>query len=301
MKKAIWITATVMVISLLCTVCFGVALGSQGIQSLISQDWDQQITYWSQHIHNIGNALDVIDDFTDVDAENMPKLNEQIAELPLSNDFYIRMDCGEVIVKRGTGDKIIAKLEQFSWNTEETRNLVLAITNDNTLAVSYPKGWNGIRARLTVTIPHEITTLDITVGAGKLELEDITATTLSAHVKAGDVSLERVTVKTATVHADIGEIEIDGDTRAEESLIVTSDCGNVEFDIPRTAPFVLDFQVETGDIKIDTETERLHNAKIQRAATGGNGYLFRNDTGKDVKCHILITVKLGDLKIDEAD
>lgn len=298
MKKAIWITATVMVVSLLCTVCFGVALGSQGVQSLISQDWEQKIAYWSQHINSIGNALDVIDD---IDAENMPKLNEKISELPLSNDFYIRMDCGEVIVKRGSGDKITAKLEQFSWNKEETRSLVLAVTNDNTLTVSYPKGWNGIRARLTVTIPHDITTLDVTVSAGELELEDITATTLSAHVKAGDISLERVTVKTATIHADVGEIEIDGDTRAEESLIVTNDCGNVEFDIPRTAPFVLDFQVEMGDIKIDSDTERLHNAKIQRAATGGNGYLFRNDIGKDVKCHILITVKLGDLKIDEAE
>lgn len=298
MKKAIWITAIVMVVSLLCTVCFGVALGSQGVQSLISQDWEQKIAYWSQHINSIGNALDVIDD---IDAENMPKLNEKISELPLSNDFYIRMDCGEVIVKRGSGDKITAKLEQFSWNKEETRSLVLAVTNDNTLTVSYPKGWNGIRARLTVTIPHDITTLDVTVSAGELELEDITATTLSAHVKAGDISLERVTVKTATIHADVGEIEIDGDTRAEESLIVTNDCGNVEFDIPRTAPFVLDFQVEMGDIKIDSDTERLHNAKIQRAATGGNGYLFRNDIGKDVKCHILITVKLGDLKIDEAE
>lgn len=118
---------------------------------------------------------------------------------------------------------------------------------------------------------------------------------------AGNISLERVTAKTATVHTDLGEIEIDGDVRMEDSLTVTNDCGDVEFDIPRTAPYVLEFQVDMGNIQIDEETERLHYGKIQRTETGGDGYFLRNDVGKDVKYHISVTVKLGNLKIDEAD
>lgn len=301
MKKALWITATVVVISLLCTVCFSVALGSQGVQTILSQDWEQKLAYWSHNIKAIDDALDAVDDFADANTENMPKTNEQIAELPLRDDLYVRMDCGEVVIQRGTGDKIITKLEQFSRDIHETRNLVLTITNENTLSVSYPNDWNHIQARLTITIPHNITTLDIHVSAGNLDIEDITATTLSADVDAGNISLERVTAKTATVHTDLGEIEIDGDVRMEDSLTVTNDCGDVEFDIPRTAPYVLEFQVDMGNIQIDEETERLHYGKIQRTETGGDGYFLRNDVGKDVKYHISITVKLGNLKIDEAD
>lgn len=301
MKKALWITATVVVISLLCTVCFSVALGSQGVQTILSQDWEQKLAYWSHNIKAIDDALDAVDDFADANTENMPKTNEQIAELPLRDDLYVRMDCGEVVIQRGTGDKIITKLEQFSRDIHETRNLVLTVTNENTLSVSYPNDWNHIQARLTITIPHNITTLDIYVSAGNLDIEDITATTLSADVDAGNISLERVTAKTATVHTDLGEIEIDGDVRMEDSLTVTSDCGDVEFDIPRTAPYVLEFQVDMGNIQIDEETERLHYGKIQRTGTGGDGYFLRNDVGKDVQYHISVTVKLGNLKIDEAD
>lgn len=301
MKKAIWITAVVMVVSLICTVCFGAALGSQGVQTLLAQDWEQKVNDWSRNLDSIDNALNVIDEFADVDIDDMPRIGEQIAELSLQNDLHIRMDCGEVIVKRGTGDKVIAKLEQFSRNLNETRSLVLTVTNENTLAVSYPKGWSGIRARLTVTIPHDITTLDIAVKTGELELEDITVTTLSADVDAGNISLERVNAKTATVHTDVGEIEIDSDTRAQESLIVTNNCGDVEFDIPRTAAFIMDFQVDTGNLQMDSETERLYNGKIRRSAVGSSGSLFRNGTGEDVKYHILITVKLGNLEIDTED
>lgn len=301
MKKALWITATVVVISLLCTVCFSVALGSQGVQTILSQDWEQKLAYWSHNIKAIDDALDAVDDFADANTENMPKTNEQIAELPLRDDLYVRMDCGEVVIQRGTGDKIITKLEQFSRDINETRSLVLTVTNENTLSVSYPNDWNHIQARLTITIPHNITTLDIHVSAGNLDIEDITATTLSADVDAGNISLERVTAKTATVHTDLGEIEIDGDVRMEDSLTVTNDCGDVEFDIPRTAPYVLEFQVDMGNIQIDEETERLHYGKIQRTGTGGDGYFLRNDVGKDVQYHISVTVKLGNLKIDEAD
>ncbi len=303
MKKAIWITAAVMVVSLICTACFGAALGSQGVQTLLSQDWEQKAADWAQRIEAFDNTFDVLDDggFADADTDDMYKIGKEIAELPLCSDLYVRMDCGEVIIERGAGDKITATLEQFSWNTEESRRLVLTIINENTITVSYPKDWSGIQAKLKVTVPHDITTLDITVGTGELELKGITADALSATVNAGDISLERVTAKTAAVHADLGKIEIDSDTQAEENLTVTNNCGDVEFDIPRTAPFVMDFQVQTGSIRIDNETERLYNGKIQRATAGGSGRLLRNGTGVDVKYHILITVKLGNLKIDEAD
>lgn len=302
MKKAIWITAAVMVVALICTACFGAALGSQGVRALLSQDWEQKAARWEQRIEAAENTVDVLDGgFTDADTDDMYKIGKEVAELPLHSDLYIHMDCGEVIVERGTGDKITATLEQFSWDAEETRRLVLTITNENTLSVSYPKEWRGIQAKLKVTVPQDMTALDITVGAGGLELKDITADVLSAAVNAGDISLERVLAKTATVHADLGEIEIDCDTQAEESLTVTNNCGDVELDIPRTAPFLMDFQVQTGTVQVDRETERLYNGKIQRAAAGGSGRLFRNGAGVDVKYHIMVTVKLGDLKIDEAD
>lgn len=247
MKKAIWISAIVMVVALISTVCFGAALGSQGVREVLRDDgildnWSQTVSDW----HNIVKHGEYL--FDEIHEEEF-LFDSKTLELPVSDILKITAEVGSVRIVRGTGDTVHAVLEQFSVRTNPTSRFTLSKDGDTELRLSAESALNGVSARLTVYVPSALSDLSVEVETGEIEVEDVTADIITANVATGNIEMKRVTAKNAQVRVDTGNADIDGSVRVSETMTVHCACGEVEFEMPVGGAKLVQYSVDTGNVE----------------------------------------------------
>ncbi len=296
MKKAIWITATVMVVSLLCTVCFGVALGSQGIREVLRDDgvldnWSQTVANWHDVVKHGEYLLDEIQ-------EEEFLFDSQTVELPAADTLKITAEVGKVCVVRGTGDTVRAVLDQFSVHTHPTSHFTLSSVGDTELRLSAQSSLNGNSARLTVYIPKELSELTVEVETGEAELEDVTADTITADVSTGTVEVKRITAKNVQLRVDTGNAEIDSSVRISETMNVHCACGEVEFEMPVGGAKLVQYSVDTGNVDMDSKvrTDWIHSDTRKGASREGTLTYTRQETAANGTYQI--DVSIGNIEFD---
>lgn len=299
MKKALWITAVVVVISLICTVCFGVALGSQGVREVLREggvldelsenvNWHELIAYgkeWSDIIHD-----EIHDEQFLFDSKTL--------ELPARDTLKITAEVGEVHVVRGSGDTVRAVLEQFSARANPTSRFTLSSVSETELRLSAEPTLNGFSARLTVYVPAALKELNVEVETGEAEIEDITADTLTVKVSTGQAEIKRVTAKNAELRVDTGNAEIGSNVRVTDTLYVHCACGEVELDMPVGGAKAVQYSVDTGNVDIDSSVRAdwLHSDVRKGASQEGTLSYTRQDTAANGTYQI--DVAIGNIQFD---
>jgi len=295
MKKAILATAVVMVVAFISTICFGVALGSQGLRAFfrdggILDGWSQEISDW----HDVAMYSEGI-----VDTDNRTFLfSSESVELPAKDTLKITADCAEIRVLRGTGETVKVVLEQYSARANPVSKYTLSVLNDTEIHLAAADDLVGVVAGLLVYVPQHLQSLTVENKLGETDFEDITADSLSVHLGTGDLDLCRVTVKTADLRVDLGDVSLDSTVTASERLCLNCACGNVEFEIPVSAPFTLRYKVQTGSVETDDSIPREMIRSVKRAGVACEGELARASADAVAGGLYEITVDLGNLEIE---
>lgn len=299
MKKALWITATVVAISLICTVCFSVALGSQGVRELLRDggaldelsenvNWRELIAYgkeWSDVMHDEQFLFD-----------------SKTLELPARDTLKITAEVGEVHIVRGSGDTVRAVLDQFSARENPTSHFTLSSVGETELHLSAEPTLNGFSARLTVYVPATLKELSVEVETGEAEIEDVSADTLTVKVSTGQLEAKCVTAKNAELRVNTGNAEIDSRVRVTDTLYVHCACGDVELDMPIGGAKLVQYTVDTGDVELDSSvrTAWLHSDVRKGASQEGTLSYTLQDTAENGTYQI--DVAIGNIQFDaEAD
>lgn len=313
MKKTIITLAVLFVISLICTVCFGTALGTQAIVGFFRDDgvldsWTEQIDTW----HTVAMYAD--DLFDENGREHL--FNSEELELPAGETLSVYADCGDIRILRGTGDTVKVTLEQFSKQQNPTTKYQMTAENDTTLRLTAQSGLKGTLARMTVYLPQHLTNLYVEVGvgdvylenlaadalsvqldAGDLDLQSVTADTLSVKLNTGDLDLARITAKNITLDVKTGDIDVDRSVTAREALTLDCARGDVDFELPETAPFSLEYTVRIGDAEIDSSVRQEYIRSVNRSGAQCAGTLARTDSDAGAASAITLRIDVGDLEI----
>lgn len=295
MKKAILATAVVMVLAFVSTLCFGVALGSQGLRAFfrdggILDGWSEEISNW----HDVAMYGEDV-----VDTDNCaPLFSSESVELPAKDTLQITADCAKIHILRGTGETVEVVLEQYSARANPTSKYTLSVANDTEIHLSAASELDGAVANLLVYVPQTLQNLSVENKLGETDIEGITADNLSVHLYTGDLDLHRVTVKTADLRVDLGDVDLDSFVTVGESLRLDCACGNVDFNIPASAPFTLLYKVQTGNIETDESIPREMIRSVKRTGSTCEGELSRTSANGNAGGQYAITVELGNLEID---
>lgn len=300
MKKAIIASAVVLIISLICTVCFAAALGRQAFVDLASDD--SNIRGWLTNISGIEQSVngwaDYYEDEYDYDSARL--LGTDVVEMPQQKQLHVYADCAEVRFLPGTEDKIVASLDQFTKTASAETFFTLSTPDDNTISVrgANPDGPETVRARLTVYVPQNVEALDIQVEAGDIDISGLDLETLKVSLSAGEIDLERVAAKTASLSVAFGNIDVDSKTLVSETLSIQNECGNVDLVLPSTAPFHLSFNIETGDVEMEEQPQNWTIHTIEKNVVGVTGEIAQAATGGETQAKIQVNIHLGNLDLD---
>ncbi|MGN0571179.1 MAG: DUF4097 family beta strand repeat-containing protein [Candidatus Fimenecus sp.] len=294
MKKAILATAVVLFLSFISTVCFGVALGSQGLHAFfrdggVLDDWTDTISDWN-------DVILYTDELVDTDDRAKLFCSESTA-LAAGDTLNITAQCGNIRILRGTGDKVEVALEQYSDRVNPSPKYTLSILNDNEIQLSAASDLDGVAAVLTVYVPQALAALTVETKLGEVEIRDITVDNLSVTVFTGDLDLKNCTLKTADLCVKTGDIDLKKTVTVAETLRVNCACGDVDIEIPETAPFTLQYTVQTGEAEIEADIPSELLRAVSRNGTTCQGELRRLAADGALGAQYDISVDLGNLEI----
>ncbi len=290
MKKAMIITSVLLVVSFIATLCFGVALGSQGLRALF-RDGGVLDRYVSDRADI---SMYTNGDHDEEDRRNL--FQSDSATLDATDTLSITAEAGNVYIRPATSNTVEVVLEQYSRRSNPTSRYTLETANGE-IRVLAEDDLEGVEAVLTVYVPGTLTTLWAETLLGKLQITGITASALSAHVDMGSLEVERVTADTAQLRVETGELDVDGSVAVTQSLTAETVTGDVNLELPVSTPFALTYTVDTGSAELDEDIPTAWLREVQRSGTGAAGTLQRDTGGAQYTVH----VALGNLELDRGD
>lgn len=204
----------------------------------------------------------------------------------------IRMEAGELDIKE-------AKNGYFQINNKEKRGTCFVDYEENELTISFKSKGHGKGAKATLWIPQGVSLedLEVNVGAGKVEVEnlsgenvsvdvgagqfvveDVKATALTIDVDAGEFKNKRkITAGTARLHVNAGNLEVNLLDAKDANLDV--DMGHIDVKFSGAAiDYDIDAEVSVGEINIDGDKFYL-----------GKEYESKNSAASksiDVECNV---------------
>lgn len=294
MKKAMIATAVVLVLSFISTVCFGVALGSQGLRAFFRDGG--VLDEWSGAVSDWNDVILYTDALADTDErENL--FSSEGTLLEAVDSLKITANCGEVRVLQGAGEQVEVSLEQYSSRVNPSPKYVLSVPQPGEIQLSAASDLDGVAAVLTVYVPKALTALTIDVRYGSVEVRDISAERMAVTLDAGDLDLAGCTLTTAELRVNTGDIEIEKNVTVTESLCVDCACGDVGIEIPETAPFTMQYTVQTGNAEIEAEIPSELIRTVTRKNSSCQGALQRASTDGATGVQYTVSVNLGNLEI----
>ena len=296
MKKAIIATAAVLVLSFISTVCFGVALGSQGLRAFfrdggVLDDWKDATSEWD-------DVIVYAADLADPDDQSRLFASESV-EISAVDSLKITAPCGNVRIRRGTGEKIAVTLEQYSARVNPSSKYTVTIPQDGEIQLSAASDVSGVSAVLTVYVPQPLKTLTVDAQLGEVDICDITAEMLTVHLSTGDLDLAACTLNQANLRVTTGNIELKNTVSVAEKLVLDCACGDAELELPATAPFTLRYTVQTGDVELPPDLPREWTRSVQQNGASCKGEIQHAGADGETGGLFEVTLNLGNLEIGD--
>lgn len=155
MKKAMIVCAILCVISLLSTVGFAAALGTQAVGSLfgpsgVARQWWNEVR-GNNISGQIGQQIQQeIQDDDDAPLQSTESLDFQAGET-----LTVRADRGDIRLVKGTGDRVEVSLQQYAYGQLSEPVYTVSVQNDSevTLSSAEQQG-SGVKAVLEIRVPE---------------------------------------------------------------------------------------------------------------------------------------------------
>lgn len=296
MKKAMIVCAILCVISLLSTVGFAAALGTQAVGGLfgssgvVRQWWnevrDQDVPgQISQQIQQ------EIQDDDDAPLQSTESLDFQAGET-----LTVRADRGDIRLVKGTGDRVEVSLQQYAYGQLSEPVYTVSVQNDSevTLSSAEQQG-SGVKAVLEIRVPQNVKNVTLSTGTGDIDATGITPAALTATVTTGDVELDYLTADTVTVNVTTGDVSVDRNTNVG-ALQIAVVRGEVDYDVPVATPFTLNYAIATGIVELDDGVRRSYFVESKRSGAGVSGKVTLSADGQTLQT-VSVQIETGKLEV----
>lgn len=319
MKKAIIISAVVLAVAIISTVCFGAAVGYREMDKY----WDGNP---GEFFDRMENAVSY-GDFDDWSAMETPSNLRETRGMDLlspmegKDTLRIHADAAEVEIIRSADGSFSADMDIYSLSGKydaQRYNLSSTSEYDVYLECDSDKKPNCVAA-LRVVVPDSIknlvvdvdagevdvtgltlASLDVKLSAGNVEIHNLTADDIKLALEAGNLETENCNVQNAEVNINMGNAELSESFIYTKSLKVNVEMGDAEIALPRyPQAFTLNYDMSMGNLERDDDYD---GRDVDFHSSGGsqNGTVSRNPQSLPVEeiIKIDVSVSMGNIKID---
>lgn len=294
MKKAMLASVILLVVSLVSTVCFGVALGAQGLRALFGQsglvqDWAQSAVEWRDAVLYTADILE--------ENENMRLFSRESEPLPAAAKLEIDAQVGNILLLPSETGAASAVLEQWSDRKAPSAVYTLSVSG-NKISLAADDTLDGTVALLKVYLPQEVRSVTAKTALGSISFGKVSLTQADLQTQTGGIVLESGgRVQTASVYSAVGAIAVSDAFTVTDSLTLTNDCGDVELGLPQKQPFTLHYTVETGTVETDAELPAAWQHSVQTAGSRRTGSLENSEAALP-HARYQVQIGVGNLELD---
>lgn len=296
MKKAMIACAILCVISLLSTVGFAAALGTQAVGGLfgpsgVARQWWNEV-----HGNNISGQIGQQIQQEIQDDDDAPLQSTESLDFQAGETLTVRADRGDIRLVKGTGDRVEVNLQQYAYGQLREPVYTVSVQNDSevTLSSAEQQG-SGVKAVLEIRVPDQVKNITVSTGIGDIDATGITPGTLTATVTTGDAELEYITADTVTVNVTTGDVSVDRNTNVG-ALQIAVVRGEVDYDVPAATPFTLNYAVTTGTVEFDDGVQRSYFVESKRSGAGVSGKVTLSADGQTTQT-VSVQIETGKLEV----
>lgn len=294
MKKVMLASVVLLVVSLVSTVCFGVALGAQGLRALFGQsgpvqDWAQSAVEWRDAVLYTADILE--------ENENMRLFSRESEPLPAAAKLEIDAQVGNILLFPSETSAVSVVLEQWSDRKAPSAAYTLSVSG-NKISLAADDTLDGTVALLKVYLPQEVRSVTAKTALGSISFGKVSLTQADLQTQTGGIVLESGgRVQTASVYSAVGAIAVSDAFTVTDSLTLTNDCGDVELGLPQKQPFTLHYTVETGTVETDAELPAAWQHSVQTAGSRRTGSLENSEAALP-HARYQVQIGVGNLELD---
>lgn len=257
MKKFLSITAIILVISVISTLCFAAALGTEFVQYAADGNFDGVLEKLEDKLEMIGDEIeakysyDEIDDLDDDDWYLSNKTNVK-SEKYTSDSIVIGSDSVEVIMMPSSDGKLSAEIMTYSRNgdDEATEPIVLKDFSDDSrdykLFIKAREQSYLYKTKAVVYIPENVRNVEFYASTGEFKADGgIVLDSLNADIKTGSADIERANIDKCNISVDTGKIDLENGFSAGTSVTAHVGTGKIECILPFAAGYTVNYSAQT--------------------------------------------------------
>ena len=175
-------------------------------------------------------------------------VSEEIVLTDSITGISMNMNLGDVDIESGEALKVSYTFPEELVPEVTVENGILTIEQS---AKNIQSTLGNDRCKMTVTIPEgtELTSIDVTMDAGDLDVDELTADTLSVMMSAGDLTVSDSMIGTVNAENDFGNVTLDV---TADKVSASVDAGDIEI---KTNALTIVADCDLGNIDIITEKD----------------------------------------------
>lgn len=259
MKKFISITAIILVISVISTLCFGVALGSEFVDYAASGELDRAFEELEAKLDALDDGFfdnDYDTDFDDYDGALKGRVTVEPEEYG-SESIAIGADSANVILMPSQDGKLSAEVLTYSKSGDSIQsasvlrdysengvdcNIYIKATETNALT----------EIKAIVYIPNTVKSVRFNSSVGALEADGgLVLDSLVANVTTGSVSLERASVGSCNITVGTGKIDIENGFSAGKDFKGSVATGKIECALSFADSYTVAYSARSCELDTD--------------------------------------------------
>lgn len=172
---------------------------------------------------------------------------------------------------------------------------------NNVLKISQPVKKSNLfgskKCKVTITVPNQLDTIDITADVGEINLEGLSAALLTLKADVGDIDVSDCNLENVELDTDVGDVDVSDCTL--ENVELGADVGDIDFN--NSTFLTMNASNGTGDITVSSSD--LSDYQIQLETSIGevcvNDQNYRRKFNQDGKSTLKLTINnsTGDIDV----
>jgi len=261
MKKLISITAIILVVSIISTLCFAAALGTEFIDYAANGELDQALEKLENKLEALDDRLDGsyfdYDDYDDYDGMLKSKTTVE-PEAYTADSITIGTDAAEVVLMPSQDGNFSAEVMTYSRHDSDSVQAasILRDYSENgteyTVYIKSPDTAMSYGIKAVFYIPDTVKTVVFKSSVGKIKADGgIVLDSLDANVETGSASLERADIDKCNINVETGKIDIENGFTVRTSLTAHVATGKIDCRLPFADSYTVTYSAQSCELDSD--------------------------------------------------
>lgn len=262
MKKFLSITAIILVISVISTLCFAAALGTEFVNYAASGELEQVL-------ETVENKLEAFDDrfdgsYHDIDFDDYDgTLKTKTAVEPeayQSQSIVIGTDAAQVVLMPSQDGYLSAEVMTYYKNGSDSAQSASVLREysengvDCNLYIKAPDTDASFGIKAIVYIPDTVKNVSFVASVGELEADGgIVLDSLNTNIGTGSADIERANIDKCNISVDTGKIDLENGFSAGTSVTAHVGTGKIECILPFAAGYSVNYSAQTCKLDDDMQ------------------------------------------------